>query len=274
MKHIGVHGFSRKGPQPADQVGSKWRVHGLGDRAMIIMMALNYAKRHDTQVTIHFNKEHTMFKDSWEELLTLVPKDTLFYKWHSADALKDGPWLEYLKVAAGANVSLYYFGLSNENSANNAAHGAYPNIYADTNIHDYINKSPLMPSTMTESPFPDQKYMVQQWDAKEVSRQMLPPRIKIVQDHFIEQGYKIVTIGGAADKDDPLNYSLKHIGNAIYHSDGYIGGNSGMMWMSALYKNYEDIWFWGKMKHNHVQFLSELANFNKITRFKNKYGFE
>ena len=230
-----------------------WPCHGLGDRIMNIIMGVNYAREHATPVTFHFNKVHADFRKSWEELQSLAPEGVISYQWHPAPPMTDGSWKEYLKLRGAKDVSLYYFDdvLVNGN---------------DINIHTYLNRSPLLSPEPVSLDLPE-RYMVQQWDTKDRKRALADNKKKIVQAHFKDQGYEIITIGGEST-DYNLQNSLASIAYAVSKSNGYIGVNSGMMWMSALYQEYNNIWFWGKSKQAHVKFLSSVMNHNSVVNFE------
>ena len=121
MKHIAVHGYSRRSK-------ATWLCHGLGDRVAVISMCLNYAKKHKTPVTLHINKEHAKHKRSWREIISLCPKDKVELVVHDVYPMEDGPWIQYLEAMGAKGVSLYHFG---------DGLAALADIY----IHDYIKMS-------------------------------------------------------------------------------------------------------------------------------------
>ena len=234
MKHIAVHGFSRR-------TKATWLCHGLGDRVAVVMMCMNYAKKHKTEVTLHINKEHAKAKASWRELIDLLPKNKVTLQIHQVVPMEDGAWIQYLEGMSAKGVSLYHFG-----------DGLAP--LADLCIHDYIKSSPKVNAKKFDVELPEGKFMVQQWDSRDRKRCLAKDKRAKVEQHFKNLGYELVTIGGEA-KDPLLKNSLAAIAYAVKQSDGYVGVNSGMMWVSSIVKSFDNLWVWSSPKSDHVPFL-------------------
>lgn len=224
-KHIALRSKSvRAGDRP-------YTTPGVGDRAHSVLLAYQYAKAHDTSVTLHltsdkYGKQHK--KDSWAELLEMSYGLVDIQVWDVCN-LPENDWLQYLKEQ-GIDAEIYYY------KDNFKLH---PNeTVVPLEMSQYLKNLPCMKPLNVELKLP-KKYITVQWDTGK-DRAISSIKINAIENAYRDLGYDIVVVGGAA-KTNELKNSLKHIGKAIYHADYHVGIDSGMMHIAQFYKNYEDI---------------------------------
>lgn len=242
MKNIAVNALSRRSKRV-------WTTPGLGDRALILTFLANYIKKHDTDVCLHLNSSHTANGRvaKWNEIVKLVPRVSL--KMHNVKAMDDSAWLEYLRAVGVEYPSLYWFTET-------------PTISADILIHDYLKESPKLEAPDCSSDFDlPKKYMVEQWDSTDPKRRASAEQKQLIRQMFLDQGYELITVGGEATNDH-AKYSLNHIAYLMANAEGFVGVNSGMFCMSHMYIDFDKIYYYGKMKQDHVKWFSTRCNYN------------
>jgi len=233
---------------------------GLGDRSHCMLLAYQYSTEYNVPVKIHLTsdkhgKQHK--KTSWKELSEMVP---VKYQVHDVCGLSEDGWLDYL-TSKGIDAEIYYY--------KDTQHMHPMETTVPLEISQYLKKlvnvDPLPVGKDLNLP---KKYVTQQWDSTDAGRNISPILLLTIQQKYESMGYELITIGGAS-KNKLLKDSLKHIGYAIANADFHIGGDSGMMHIAQLYKQYEDIHIYNNDGYKSHHFIRAVRNGSPLNLYLN-----
>ena len=229
MKHIALRSKSvRSGDRP-------YTTPGLGDRVHSALIAYQYGKAHNSPVTIHITddkwsiaggKPSEKKKESWKEILSLFPEDTVYIEPHPVENLPEVDWIKYLK-SQGHSAYIYHYADTIHMHPNETRVGI--------EMSQYIKELPQLKPIITNSWLPDE-FITAQWDSTDPRRTLSEK-----QREEIHKKYRLPVIYVGGEGKGLLKTSLAHIGFAIANAKFHIGSDSGMMHVAQLYKKYEDI---------------------------------
>jgi hypothetical protein len=229
LKHIALRSKSvRSGDRP-------YTTPGLGDRVHSALIAYQYAKAHNSPVTIHITddkwsiaggKRSEKKKRSWIEILALFPSDTLYLEPHPVENLSEVDWIKYLK-SEGYNAYIYHYADTIHMHPNETRVGI--------EMSQYIKELPQLKPIVTNGWLPDE-FITVQWDSTDPRRTLSEKQREEIHRKY---GVPVLYVGG--EGKGLLKKSLAHIGLAIANAKFHVGSDSGMMHVAQLYKKYEDI---------------------------------
>ena len=240
MKHIALRSKSiRSGDRP-------YTCPGLGDRLHSVYLAYQYSLAHDTPVTIHLTDDKWSIANdvksdkkikSWNEILTLYPKDKVFIKNHPVENLPENEWLKYLHNN-GYEAEIYYY----KDTKN-----MHPNeTVVALEISQYLKKPILLNPIKSIHQLPN-KFVTMQWDSTDERRTFSEILTNKIENNYKSQGYEIVYVGG--------HTSLADAGYAMSKARYHVGADSGFLHLAQVYKKFEDIHIYspvGGYKSHHL----------------------
>jgi len=255
LKHIALRSKSvRSGDRP-------YTTPGLGDRCHSLLMAYQYAKAHNTAVTIHITDDKWSVaggvpsakkKKSWIELMSLFPAEIIYLEPHPVENLTEVEWIKYLKKK-GIDAYIYHY--------EDTIH-MHPNeTRVGIEMSQYLKTLPELTPSVSNGWLPDE-FITLQWDSTD-SRRTLPENIR----NKIHDKYKCAVLYVGGEGKGLLKDSIPHIGLAMKNAKAHVGSDSGMMHIAQLYKKYEDIHIYdtaGSYKSHHL--VRAINNGTKYTK--------
>lgn len=229
MKHIALRSKSiRSGDRP-------YTTPGLGDRSHSVLLAYQYGRAHNSPVTLHLTDDKWSIaggvpsdkkKNSWVELLGLLPSGTVYVEPHPVENLSEVDWIRYLK-SKGIDAYIYHCADTIEMHPNETRVGI--------EMSQYLKTLPELKPIVNNGWLPDE-FITAQWDSTDSQRTLPEELIKEIHKKYM---CPVLYIGG--EGKGWLKTSLPHIGLALANAKFHVGSDSGMMHIAQLYKKYEDI---------------------------------
>jgi len=232
MKHIALRSRSNR------KIGS-FTTPGLGDRLQACLIGYNYYKKNNTPVQLHLTADKfgkTSKKESWAEILTLLPEGSVTIKDHPVKDLPEKDWIKYLKQN-NIDAETYYY---------SDFPGRYEIPEGCEEIFDaveYLKTYPEIKVPEVDIDLP-KKFVTAQFDSNGVpSWKDIPgdfrkiPSLK-VQELFNQcksVGYEVIIVGGES-KDNRLNGPgcLKNIAYVMSKAKYHMGADSGFFHLANM----------------------------------------
>jgi len=238
MKHIAIRSTSVNKNAP-------YTAPGLGDRLYTMLFAYNYSMHHNTPVTIHLTSDKYFRPDknlSWNEIQSLLPKNTVHIEGHDIKELQELEWIRYLQEKEIPAVGYYN---SDYPGPREFPSGMNNMVDASKYIKMYYPLEPIVNDIELS-----EKFVTAQFDSNNVpyyqesgdSRKIKPDVVRRIFNQFQEKGYDIVLIGGDAQNPKlggPGN--LKNIGYALSKASYHIGADSGFFHFAQFYMKADRI---------------------------------
>ena len=205
---------------------------GLGDRIHLLTAAWCFSVAQSEQVTLHvtMDKFSGKKKSSFDEILKLFPKDSIYIQMHEVSDIDDKEWVKYLHLK----------GIDSELFSYNDHLGRYESE-EKLDISKYLGAIPHLerPEIRNMSDLPA-KYVTSQWDSTAPTRTLSEAKIEGVLKKYKDLGYEVITVGGKSE-NELLRNSLETIATVMAKAEYHVGVNSGFMHLAFLYLPFERI---------------------------------
>jgi hypothetical protein len=240
MKHILMRSRSLLGDYP-------YTVPGLGDKLHTIIIAHNYSIKHNQTVMLHMtekqcyaliDKERKM--RAWNEVIELLTRGAVIINCHrSAEPDTEDEW-KTLVHNEGYPAEFYYY--------SDSMHMHPRDRVEPIDACDYLG-FPEIPGIEQDVDLPE-KFITTQWDSTDGGRRFSSEDISKILGPYIEQGYKVITVGGAAE--NPKFKQIKYCGYAMSKASYHVGVDSGFFHMAWCYLKPENIYLHVKKMNHHI----------------------
>jgi hypothetical protein len=169
-------------------------------------------------------------KSSFDEILKLFPKDSIYIQMHEVSDIDDKEWVKYLHLK----------GIDSELFSYNDHLGRYESE-EKLDISKYLGAIPHLerPEIRNMSDLPA-KYVTSQWDSTAPTRTLSEAKIEGVLKKYKDLGYEVITVGGKSE-NELLRNSLETIATVMAKAEYHVGVNSGFMHLAFLYLPFERI---------------------------------
>jgi hypothetical protein len=113
---------------------------------------------------------------------------------------------------------------------------------------DYLG-FPEIPGIEQDVDLPE-KFITTQWDSTDGGRRFSSQDISKILGPYIEDGYEVITVGGAAE--NPKFKQIKYCGYAMSKASYHVGVDSGFFHMAWCYLKPENIYLHVKKMNHHI----------------------
>jgi len=259
MKHLAIRSLSMRSPRT-------YTCPGFGDRVHSCILAYNYARAHNTQVTLHLTYDKWDLyrgakgdgkKKSWMDILSLFPKDIIFLRNWPIYGTSEEVWLDHLKQN-GVDAEIYHYA--------DCSHQHPLETITNIDISQYLY-TPVRLTAEDCSADIDlpEKFVTVQWDSSAQSRTFSGMMLEGIHDKYRNQGFEIVTVGGAAENPKLRGDTLKYVAHAMSKGTYHVGTESGYLQFAQLYHEYKDIHLYSKINSGVVSHHLDRAIKNGCT---------
>ena len=259
MKHLAIKSLSTN-----KQV--EYTTPGLGDRIHTALFAYNYSIQHNAPVTIHLTDgkwsiakgvPSEVKKESWREILDLLPKDSVYVQPHPVSDISEVNWIKYLNNK-GIDAIAYKY------EDTNHRYDTVPGLN-QIDISEYLKAYPcVQPKVNINLP---QKFVTAQFDSNNVpywkdnladSRKIPAFEVDKIINQYKSIGYDIVFVGGDGEERFNGPGKLKNVVAAMSKADYHLGTDSGFSHLAHLC-----------MKPNQIKLYTRGANSHHVVRARN-----
>ena len=229
---------------------------GFGDIVHSCLLTYLYGQAHGEAATLHI-ASHQYNRDkptTWNEVIKLFPKDTVFLKPYETNTMTDQAFLD-LVLADHPNAELHYY----KKYPGKLQKPLTPFFWVD----DYLvaEKFPsLAADDLSASICLPESFATMQIDATSIQRRPTQEQVDQLYKKFADLGCEIVVVGG--DAVDPALRRATGAGYAMSRAKYHIGVDSGYLHLAQLYFQPENIYLYTNRNENAWEHHLKMARDN------------
>lgn len=242
---------------------NRYTAQGLGDRIHLLTILWMISRRKDCRVTLHLSKDKGTEKKkaSFNEIMMLFPSGSFELYFHDFLPSSDDEFQKYL-LSMGIPAQNFYY----------QDYPGWREKFNGFEVSEMLRNIELLrPPVVLENC----RYVTSQWDTTGEMRKFSPQEIQEIESAYSNQGFEVVTVGGAASQSR-FRDSLFDIGELMSASAFHVGVDSGFMHFAQLFLPPSRIHIYSKptnyWSHHLFRGLDNgmvlNAHFTKITPFQ------
>ena len=238
---------------------------GFGDIVHSILLTYNYGQHFGEPATLHI-ASHQYNKDkpqTWNEVIDLFPRDSVYLNFHKYVPEKDHDkhFFDHIQEKHPQAELHYYLKYPGK-----IQKVLQPSFYVDEYMKSYPCLKPQCPDEELAKNILPEKFVTIQVDAGAKKRMLKPWQLDSIKNHWNNQGYQIVTLGGEAT--NPILKRAPWAGYAMSKARAHIGVDSGYMHLAQCFFKPKDIYIytnrpWDKWEHHLKMFKDIGVNINE-----------
>ena len=241
----------------------RYTAQGLGDRIHLLTILWMISRRKDCRVTLHLSKDKGTEKKkaSFNEIMMLFPSGSFELYFHDFLPSSNDEFQKYL-LSMGIPAQNFYY----------QDYPGWREKFNGFEVSEMLRNIELLRPPVA---LKNCRYVTSQWDTTGEMRKFSPQEIQEIESAYSNQGFEVVTVGGAASQAR-FKDSLFDVGALMSVSAFHIGVDSGFMHFAQLFLPPSRIHIYSKptnyWAHHVFRGLDNgmvlNAHFTKITPFQ------
>jgi hypothetical protein len=244
---------------------NRYTAQGLGDRIHLLTILWTVSENLGIPVVLHLSADKGTLRkrNSFNEIEELFPTRNFALHFHDFLPSSDEDFRLYLS-SLGISAQKFYY----------QDYPGWREKLTGFEVSRMLKEIQLLrqPNALEEC-----RYVTSQWDTTGDMRKFTEQEIQSIEDSYTKQGFKVVTVGGAAS-EPRYRDSLREISELMSTSAFHIGVDSGFMHFAQLFLPPNRIHVYskpGNYWHHHLfrgldNGMVLNAHFTKITPFQLK----
>ena len=242
---------------------SRYTAQGLGDRIHLLTILWAVSEKMGSRVALHLSEDKGTLrkKNSFNEIMDLFPSRNFELHFHDFLPDSDEDFREYL-LSIGVTAQKFYY----------QDYPGWREKLTGFEVSGMLRDIKLLRQPVAQK---ESRYVTSQWDTTGTMRKFSPQEIQEIEDIYANQGFEVVTVGGAAS-EPRFRDSLFDIGELMSASAFHVGVDSGFMHFAQLFLPPSRIHVYskpGNYWHHHLfrgldNGMVLNAHFTKITPFQ------